>query len=248
MLNALSPADITALALFILVWILLEILLEHTALRRRSLSGLMAEQRRNWAQVLAGRELRMIDTQIISGLQQGSAFFTSTSIIAIGGCFALLGSTDAALQIYRDLPIPTEFDRVTWEIKVLCLAIILAYTFFKFGWAYRLFNYCGILIGAVPEYSETSHDRCHLAANKLADMNIIAGRHFNAGMRGLIFALGYLGWFVGPGIFMLSTIFVVLVLLRRQFFSKARQVLIEQSPETGSLPSDRAPGKQENAG
>ena len=30
------------------------------------------------------------------------------------------------------------------------LILILAYSFFKFGWSYRLFNYCSILIGAVP--------------------------------------------------------------------------------------------------
>ncbi len=234
MLSALSLPDIAAIMLFIAVWTLLEILLEHTALKKRTLSGLMAEQRRNWIRVLVRRELRMVDTQIISGLQQGCAFFTSTSILAIGGCFALLGSAETALQIYRDLPLPTEISRAAWEIKVLCLTLILAYTFFKFGWAYRLFNYCGILIGAVPEHSEANHGRRHAAAEKLADMNIIAGRHFNAGMRGLFFALGYLGWFVGPYMFMLSTVFVVLVLIRRQFFSHARRVLLDEPREPGA--------------
>ena len=242
MLSALSLPDIVAITLFVTVWTLLEILMEHTALKKRSLSGLMAEQRRNWIRVLVGRELRMVDTQIISGLQQGSAFFTSTSIIAIGGCFALLGSADTAVQIYHDLPIPSEISRASWEVKVLCLTLILAYTFFKFGWAYRLFNYCGILIGAVPEYSEADQERCQVAARKLADMNIIAGRHFNAGMRGLFFALGYLGWFVGPGMFMLSTVFVVLVLIRRQFFSQARRVLAAESRKTGSESSGHGTG------
>ena len=227
MLSALSPPDIVAVGLFIAVWTLLEILLEYTALKKRTLSGLMAEQRRIWIRVLAGRELRMVDTQIVSGLQQGCAFFTSTSIIAIGGCFALLGSADTALQIYRDLPLPTEISRAAWEVKVLCLTLIMAYTFFKFGWAYRLFNYCGILIGAVPEYNDPDHERRQAAVGKLADMNVIAGR------RAMFFALGYLGWFVGPYVFMLTTVFVVLVLIRRQFFSHARRVLIEESREAG---------------
>ncbi len=30
------------------------------------------------------------------------------------------------------------------------LALIFVYAFFKFAWAYRLFNYGAILIGAVP--------------------------------------------------------------------------------------------------
>ncbi len=236
MLNALSLADIIGLALFIVAWLALEIVMEYTPLKARSLSGLMSEQRRSWTQVLAERPFRMVDTQIISGLQQGAAFFTSTTIIAIGGCFALLGSTDTVLEIYQDLPMPVEFSRTKWEVKVLCLTLLLSYTFFKFGWAYRLFNYCGILIGAVPEYSEENAAKCHLAAKKLANLNIIAGRHFNAGMRSLFFALGFLGWFVGPIMFMLTTAFVISILLRRQFFSHARRVLLAQCPESGQGP------------
>ena len=65
----------------------------------------MAENRRQWMLTLANREMRMIDTQIMSGLQQGAAFFASSCIFAIGGCFALLGSADTVLQIYQDLPL-----------------------------------------------------------------------------------------------------------------------------------------------
>lgn len=224
-MTALSAADLSALVLFLGSWIALEVVLEYTPLKKRTLSGFMAEQRRRWISVLAERQLRMVDTQIVSGLQQGSAFFTSTSILAIGGCFALIGSTDTVSQVYSDLPFDSEFSRAAWEIKAFGLAFVFAYTFFKFGWAYRLFNYCGILLGAVPEFDGDNREACHAAATRLADMNIIAGRHFTAGMRGLFFALGYLGWFIGPGVFMVSTVFVVLVLLRRQFLSNARKVI-----------------------
>ncbi len=231
MLNALSHADLGALGLFILSWLTLEIIIEYSPLRKRSLSGLMAAQRRRWCLVLAEREMRMVDTQIMGGLQQGSAFFASASMIAIGGCFALLGSTETALQIYRDLPLD-EFSRTAWEIKSLGLAVLLVYAFFKFGWAYRLFNYCGVLLGAVPEASGDNRDECVAAAMRLAEMNIIAGRHFTAGMRGLFFGFGYLGWFVGPDAFVVSTLFVVVVLLRRQFLSNARRVLVNAASPT----------------
>ncbi len=227
MLDALSTADLSALALFFCSWFALEIALDFTPLKKHTLSGFMAEQRRQWGEVLAGRELRMVDTQIVSGLQQGSAFFTSTAIIALGGCFALIGSTDTVSQVYQDLPFDREFSRTAWEIKAFGLAFILAYTFFKFGWAYRLFNYCGILLGAVPEFDGDNREQCRTAARRLADMSIIAGRHFTAGMRGLFFALGYIGWFLGPVVFMVSTVSVVLVLLRRQFMSNARKVLAD---------------------
>ena len=48
---------------------------------------------------MARRELRMIDTSIMLGLQQGTAFFASSALIAIGGCFALLGASDQVLTV-----------------------------------------------------------------------------------------------------------------------------------------------------
>ena len=222
----LSPIDLMGLVIFVIAWLCFEFITDFSILGRESLSGLMAEKRRKWMSVLAERELHMIDTQILSGLQQGSAFFASSSILAIGGCFALLGSTDTVLQIYRDLPLKKEFIRGIWELKVLGLAVLFAYTFFKFGWSYRLFNYCSILIGAVPVVSSSSDEERQMAAKRAAEMNVLAGRHFTSGLRGFFFALGYMGWFVGPLTFIGATVFVLLVLIRRQYFSHARKLLL----------------------
>ncbi len=222
----LTLADLIAIALFFVIWITFDYLTDFSKIRQKSLSGRMAEQRRRWMSELANRELRMVDTQINTGLQQGAAFFASTSIFAIGGCFALLGSTDMVLQIYRDLPLGQDATRELWEIKVLGLALIFTYGFFKFAWSYRLFNYCSILIGAVPAFDCPEESKSN-AVKKAAEMNILAGRHFTAGLRGLFFSLGYLGWFVGPKVFIFATLAVLWVLVRRQYFSRARNILTE---------------------
>ena len=54
-------------------------------------------------------------------------------------------------------------------------------------------------------------------------MNMLAGRHFNAGLRGIFFSLGYLGWFVEPARLHADDLLLFAVLLRRQFFSEARR-------------------------
>lgn len=221
----LGTGDLVALALFILAWLGLDVVLESHGAMRAPLSLLMARQRREWMLTLADRDLRMIDTAILQGLQQGSAFFGSTSILAVGGGFALLSSTDTVLQIVGDLPFGDPMTRTGFEIKVLGLIVIFTYAFFKFGWAYRLFNYCGILMGAVPMVSGADLETRRAKAVKAAEMNIIASRHFTAGMRAIFFALGYLGWFVGPFAFMASTLFVLAVLVRRQYFSEARAIV-----------------------
>jgi uncharacterized membrane protein len=65
---------------------------------------------------------------------------------------------------------------------------------------------------------------------------MLAGKHFNSGMRGVFFSIGYLGWFVDPKVFVLSTLLLLAVLVRRQFFSAARQAVIGQPPEPTSGP------------
>ena len=192
----------------------------------------MNAQREAWMHTMARRELRMIDTGIMSGLQQGTAFFASSALVAIGSCFALLGATDRVLAVLSDLPFYATPARGVFETKTIGLIVLFAYAFFKFGWSYRLFNYCSILIGAVPVLrDEATHSQeAELAVRRAARMNILGGKHFNAGLRGVFFSIGYLGWFVGPAVLVLSTILLVIVLVRRQFFSAARDALLDPPP------------------
>src|SRR5207237_5802336 len=88
--------------------------------------------------------------QIMASLQNGTAFFASTSLIAIGGGLALLRGTSDALAVLGALPIDLSPSPALWEIKCVGLILIFIYAFFKFAWAYRLFNYVAILLGAMP--------------------------------------------------------------------------------------------------
>ena len=223
----LQTLDFIALAFFMIGWCSFEYVVDYSALSRKSLSVLMSEKRREWMLVMAERDVRIVDTAIMAGLLQGTGFFASSSILAIGGCFALLGSTDAVLQVYSDLPLADEISRGLWEFKILGLAFLFVYTFFKFGWAFRLFNYSGILIGAVPPIENASLEERQKKAIMAAEMNMVAGRHFTSGLRGIFLALGYLGWFIGPVIFICSTVFVMFVLIRRQYFSNSRALLLD---------------------
>jgi len=227
MINALTQFDIISLGLFVLAWLIFEFLTDYSALQTNSLSALMGRQRRSWMLEMADRDLRMIDTQIIHGLQNGAAFFGSACIFAIGGSFALMGATEDVIRVYKDLRGSAELTRQLFELKVIGLSVIFIYSFFKFAWSYRLFNYCSIMIGSVPMLKGSSDEARKKAALAAADMNITASRHFTAGLRGIFFALAYLGWFVNPWVFLSTTAFVILVLLRRNYFSRARAILAD---------------------
>jgi len=233
--------DLASLALFLLVWLVHGLAAEGWLTRRVSLTVAMNAQREAWMHTMARRDLRMIDTSIMVGLQQGTAFFASSSLFAIGGCFALLNASDQVLMIVGDFPLTEVTSRQAFEYKVMGLISILSYAFFKFGWSYRLFNYCSILLGAVPMRHEGERDPAgwEAAINRTVRMNILAGKHFNAGLRGIFFSIGYLGWFIGSTAFILTTLLLFLVLLRRQFFSEARKAVLASQPGPGKGESIR---------
>jgi uncharacterized membrane protein len=190
----------------------------------------MDRHRTEWTQRMLARDMRMLDGQIMGSLQNGTAFFASTSLLAIGGTFALLRATDDVLHVFTTLPLGIETTRAVWEMKVIGLLVIFIYAFFKFSWSYRLFNYSAILMGAVPEAFDAKKRSAQAAAAKVARMTTLAGRHFNRGQRAFFFALGYLGWFVSAWLFIAATAAVVVVIAIRQFGPAAREVLGEQKP------------------
>lgn len=231
---SLGPTDLSALIFFIAVWAFYALAVGGHLVRRVSLTNAMNHQRRVWMETMVRRDLRMIDTSIMTGLQTGTGFFASTSLLALGGCFALMGQSQQVLTVLSDLPFIQPPHRGVFEMKVIGLTLLFAYSFFKFAWSYRLFNYCSILIGAVPPSTDFAEPGTQAAVDRAAKMNILAGKHFNAGLRGIFFSIGYLGWFIGPAVFALSSFLVLIVLLRRQFFSEARRNVLADYPGPGN--------------
>jgi uncharacterized membrane protein len=213
--------DIVAVGFFILEWTVYAVTLEQTAYGRESLSARMNVYREVWMRRLLDRDARMVDMQIMAALQNGTAFFASTSLIAVGAGLALLRATKEALAVLGALPIDLSPSPALWELKCVGLMLIFIYAFFKFAWAYRLFNYVAILLGAMPPAAQRDTPEAEAHVIRTTRLFEAAGRHFNRGQRAFFFALGYLGWFVSPWVLFVTTAAVVIVTWRRQFASNA---------------------------
>jgi uncharacterized membrane protein len=213
--------DCLAVAFFAIEWLVYAYTLERSDYGRNSLSARMNIYREVWVRRMLDREARMVDMQIMASLQNGTAFFASSSLIAIGGGLALLRSTNDALAVLSTLPIDLSPSPALWEVKCVGLILIFVYTFFKFAWAYRLFNYVAILFGAMPPASRRDTPEAEAHVLRTARLFESAGRHFQRGQRAFFFALGYLGWFVSPWVLFVTTAAVVIVTWRRQFASNA---------------------------
>jgi uncharacterized membrane protein len=229
-MTTLTLPDLAAIIWFLSAWIAYSLVIEKTAKGRSSLNSVLNGYRDTWMEQLLARDMRMVDAQVTAALQSGTAFFASTSLIAIGGALTLLRSSEEILTAISQLPFGAIPSRELWDLKMMGLIIIFVYAFFKFAWSYRLFNYFAIMIGAAPPSSEKDTAHAQIFAHRAARLCADAGRHFNRGQRAFFFALGYLGWFLGPAPFALSTAGILVVMWRRQFASDTRKAFEPDSP------------------
>jgi len=223
-----STADLVAVGFFLLSWFLHFWIVHSSPLRSRTITCHMDKMRVQWMKVHIQREAKMFDALIQNGFQHGVLFFASTSILIVGALLAGLGATDAAMDMLIDLPFSTTTTRTVWEVKVLLITCIFVFSFFKFAWSYRQFNYVMIVAGAAPESGELSAEALDAYARKMAAMHGLAALHFTTGLNAYFFALAAFTWFLNAWVFIIATIWVSMVLYRRAFASKFVKILRDQ--------------------
>jgi uncharacterized membrane protein len=100
--------DLFAFLWFVGVWSVYSILIENTAKGQTGLNALMNHYRDEWMERLLAREVRIVDSQVTAALQNGTAFFASTSLIAVGGGLSLLRSSQDIVPVLSRLPFGAE--------------------------------------------------------------------------------------------------------------------------------------------
>jgi uncharacterized membrane protein len=225
-----SALDVIALGVFIAAWGSYAWMTERSEISRTGLNAIMNGYRETWMRRMLAREQRMIDMQIMVALNNGTAFFATTSLFAIGGALTILRSGGELSAIASHLPIGIETSTALWEIKAMGLTVIFVYAFFKFAWSYRLYNYVSILLGAMPMPADKDTPEAEAHVLRTANLFTTAGRHFNRGQRAFFFALGYLGWFAGPVVFLVTTWVVVVVMWWRQYKSDSLRAVAGDAP------------------
>ena len=219
-----QPVDYAALAGVFIAWLGLGWLIENARASKPSVSQLMAQYRREWMVQMITRQPRIFDSQMISTLRQSTAFFASTSMIALGGALALIGNSERLSTVVEDLAL-TNVPSVVWEFKMLLPLFFLTNGFLKFVWSNRLFGYCSVLMAAVP--NDIDDPRAPILARKAGEINITAARSFNRGLRSLYFALASLAWIIGPIPLGVAAVITVTIVWRREFTSLSRRILLE---------------------
>ncbi|MBU2936594.1 MULTISPECIES: DUF599 domain-containing protein [Pacificibacter] len=215
--------DGIAVGFLLLTWLVLGHVIENPPKSRISTSVIMADYRRKWMVQMITRQPRIFDATVLDTLRQNSAFFASASMIAIGGGLAAISNPDRLRGVAQDLTI--DVPEIIWEVKILVALIFITSAFLKFIWANRLFGYCGVVMASVP--NEVDAQEALPRAKKAGELNIAAARAFNRGLRCIYYALGSLGWFLGPVGLIVAILITVFILVRREFTSASRAVLLQ---------------------
>jgi len=213
--------DVIGLTAFVAGW-LGYVWIADRRFQHLSIAARMDEVRRDWITTMATRDVRIFDSQIQSALMQGVGFLASTAVLMIGAMTAMLGyGSEVTFTLSAAAYVP-ESAGVDWRFKVVLVAGVFAFAFFKLMWSYRLFNYCAVLMGAMPEGDDPSQST---RIEQLAQLHMLAAEHFNNGLRGYFFALACFLWLLHPIGLFIGTLWVLYVLWRRDFASRSLAIV-----------------------
>ena len=201
--------------------------------RRRAVAGrgsLLATTnrfRRLWMMQTTARENRVIDGVVVQNLSTSPSFFASTTILIIGGLLALLGATEEAAKVVKEIPFAARTSPFVFDLKLFVLAAVFVYAFFRFTWSMRQYTFGALLIASAPdpkafESGEASREEFADRAGRVVGL---AAETFNDGLRAYYMAFAVILWFFSPLAFALGTAGIIYLLYQREFRSEVLDVL-----------------------
>lgn len=223
-------AELTGYDALAVIWFLLCYFgsgwwIEKGPMAARGAGHLMAQRRIEWMREMTRRDPRILDGNLLGGLQNGASFFASAALIGLGGVLAMLGQAGTLAEVAHALPLSHPVGPDGLRLRLMLPLALIAYTFFKFAWAQRLFGYCGVLIGATPLWDEAREAEVMRAAERAGQVNVLAARSFNRALRSLYFTVASLAWLIGPLALCVAAAAIAWMVHRREFRSESQAAI-----------------------
>lgn len=242
-----DPWNWVAFGLFLTLWTGYTIYAKKAARYRECLSALLYTYRLDWVTNMARRENRITDVALQSNLSYFVNFLATTTILAIAGVLTAVFSADHFIDLLSSYSFVALTNMAEVQFKLLFLALIFIFAFFKFTWSMRQHTFYSIMIGALPhmkgERLTKEEEDLILMAVKVSDR---ASHEFNYGLRSYYYALAVLTWFISPWLFMLASVTVITVLYTREFRSKTLSYLVRGKKTLGQGARGVAPFSEAN--
>lgn len=223
-LSTMSPWDWVALLCFFVAWIGYAQFARRRAEVQPSLLAASNRVRRAWMLQATYREVRVVDGVVVQSLSASPSFFASTSLLIIGGLLAALGASEQAGALFKEIPFAARTTTLLLDIKLVLLAGVFVYAFFRFTWSLRLYSMGALLVAAAPDFKvfeQGAPEERERFADRAGAVVGLAAEAFNDGLRGYYFAFAVAAWLFSPLAFALASLGVVWVLYMREFQSDA---------------------------
>ncbi len=219
--------DWLALAWFVASWWGYATFARRRATVGRSLLATTNHYRRLWMMQTTWRENRVIDGVVVQNLSTSPSFFASTTILIIGGLLALLGATEEAAKLVREIPFATRTTALVFDLKLFVLTAVFVYAFFRFTWSMRQYTFGALLIASAPDAAvfENGGASREEFADRAGRVVGLAAETFNDGLRAYYMAFAAILWFFSPLAFAVGTAGIVYLLYQREFRSDVLGVL-----------------------
>ncbi len=187
--------------------------------RRPSLSVIMSMQRRRWVANATRRE-SPLDAILSANIMGSVSFLASTSVLLILAVFAAMGQVSSVMEALDSVGMTTNYTPADLQLHFVVMLAIFVLSFFAFTLALRQFNHFCIMIGAMDHTGQVTEAEI----DAIAQLNAMAAKNFNNGIRAYYFSVATVAWFASPWLAIIVSIITVGFLIHREFFSSAHRV------------------------
>ena len=226
LLRLLPVVDWIGLGLCFAAWVGYAVFARRRSRTRPSFLASSNRVRWQWMWQTTYREVRVLDGVVVQLQSSTASFFASTTILIIGALVAVLGATERASDLVRELPFVARTSMLVFDFKVVVLAAIFIYAFFRFTWSIRQYSAGVLLVAAAPEAAAVIDDDQRRAfADRAGRVMGLAAESFNDGLRAYYMSFAAVAWFISPWAMLATAAGVIWVLYRREFRSEVLHML-----------------------
>jgi uncharacterized membrane protein len=184
-----------------------------------SLSTIMSLQRRRWVANATVRDTPL--DAILSGNLMGSvSFLASTSVLLVLALFAAFGQLPATISALQGVGLGIAHTTMDLQAHLVVMLAIFTLSFFAFTLSLRQFNHFCIMLGTMDHKGRITAEEI----DAIAQLNTLAAKNFNNGIRAYYFAVPMVAWFVSDWLAIAVTLITTGFIIHREFFSSAHRI------------------------
>jgi uncharacterized membrane protein len=214
-----SPMTLIATLFPLACWLAYNFGVPLVERRYPSLSVIMSMQRRRWVANATRRE-SPLDAILSSNLMGSVSFLASTSVLLILAIFAAFGQIPSVMESLKTVGMGGNYSVADLQIHLIVVLAIFTLSFFAFTLSLRQFNHFCIMLGAIDHSRQVTAEEI----DAISQLNSLAAKNFNNGIRGYYFAVPTVAWFVTDWLAIAVSLVTTAFIIHREFFSSAHRL------------------------